>query len=193
MRAFTEYLTESAKQYMFRVRIAVDVDEDLIEKLKNALDKFDVDSVSEPKRLPITQKTLGFDHLNYPEINVIDVVTNYPCSPIELQAVFNSIGIPGGMVMVTTANQEVLVAPIDSEAGEGKAILDKDLPNQTYPQILADLEQAIAKKNETPYQYAYSAKKTSSGKTSNDFPQGKNSPIGTTKNKLPNPYKMTRN
>ena len=91
--------------------------------------------------------------------------------------------------MVTTPNQEVLIAPIASEAGEGQAILGKDLPNNTYPQILADLEQAIAKKEPGKYQYTYAAKKTSQGQTSNDLPQGNMSPVGSKQNKLPTPKK----
>ena len=91
--------------------------------------------------------------------------------------------------MITTPNQEILAAPVASEAGEGEAILQKDLPKNTYPQVLADLEQAIATKEPSKYQYTYAAKKTSTGKTSNDFPQNTTSPIGTKQNKIPNPYK----
>jgi len=190
MRAFADYLTESAKKYMFRVRIATEMSKEQMDRMKIALEKYDCDGISEPKRLPITQKTLGFDHLDHPEIYVIDVVTNYPCSPIELQALFHSAaGIPSGLVMITTPNQEILAAPIASEAGEGKAVLEKDLPKNTYPQVLADLEQAIATKEPSKYQYTYAAKKTSTGKTSNDFPQNTTSPIGTKQNKIPNPYK----
>ena len=189
MRSFAEYLTESAKQYMFRVRLACDCDSALIGKLKKALDKYGVDDVSEPKRLPITQKAYGFEHLENPEIHIVDVVTNYPCTPQQLSAVFNEIGVPASMVMVTTPNQEVIISPIANEAGEGKAILDKDLPKSTYPQMLADLENAIANK-ETKYQYTYAAKKTSSAKTTNDIPQNNTSPVGTRQNKIPNPYKL---
>ena len=186
MRSLKEYLTENAKQYLFRVRVACDCD---TAKLKAALAKYDVDDISEPKRIPITQKAYGFDHLDNPQIHIIDIVTNYPCTPTELSAVFNEVGIPASMVMVTTPNQEVLIAPIASEAGEGKAILDKDLPNNTYPQILADLEQAIAKKEPGKYQYTYAAKKTSTGQTSNDLPQGNMSPVGSKQNKVPSPKK----
>lgn len=186
MRAFKDYLTESAKQYMFRVRLACDCD---LAKLKLALAKFDVSSVSEPKRLPITQKAYGFDHLEYPEVKIVDVTTNYPCTPTEMSAVFNEIGVNPSLVMVTTANQEVLIAPVASEAGEGRAILDKDLPKSTYPQMLADLETTLANK-EPKYQYTYAAKdKTSTGKTTNDLEQGKTSPIGSKQNKIPDPYK----
>ena len=188
MRSFTEYLTESAKQYMFRVRLACKCDNELIMNLKKALEKYGVDDVSEPKRLPITQKAYGFNHLENPEIHVVDVVTNYPCTPSELSSVFNEIGIPASMVFVTTPNQEVLISPIASEAGEDKAILDKDLPKSVYPQVLADLETALAKK-ETKYQYTYAAK-TSTGKTTNDLPQGNKSPVGSKQNKIPNPYKL---
>lgn len=187
MRAFKDYLTESAKKYMFRVRVATEMGNDRMDRLKTALQKYDCDGISEPKRLPIQQKTLGFDHLNHPEIYIIDVVTNYPCSPIELQSVFNEIGIPGGLVMVTTPNQEVLAAPITHE-GEGGAILGKDLPKNTYPQVLADLELAISNKEPNKYQYTYAAKNTSKGETSNDLPQGQISPVGSKQNKIPNPY-----
>ena len=190
MRAFTDYLTESAKKYMFRVRVATKISSDQMDRMKSALEKYDCDGISEPKRLPITQKTLGFDHLNHPEVYVVDVVTNYPCSPIELQALFHSAaGIPSGLVMVTTPNQEVLAAPIAPEAGEGKAILDKSLPKNTYPQILADLEQAVASKEDRKYQYTYAATKTKSGETTNDLAQGNISPVGSKQNKIPKPPK----
>jgi hypothetical protein len=88
-----------------------------------------------------------------------------------------------------TPGQEVIAAPINPEAGEGKAILDKDLPKNTYPQMLADLETALAKK-EAKYQYEYSAKDSkTTGKTTNDLPQGKTSPVGSKQNKIPDPYK----
>ena len=188
MRAFKDYITESAKKYMFRVRVATEMSSSQMDHLKKALEKYDCDDIGEPKRLPIQQKTLGFEHLDHPEVYVMDIVTNYPCSPIELQATFNSVGIPAGLVMVTTPNQEILAAPINSEAGEGKAVLDKDLPKNTYPQVLADLEMAISNKEPNKYQYTYAAKKTSDGKTSNDFPQGNMSPVGSKQNKIPNPY-----
>jgi hypothetical protein len=188
MKSFAEYLTESTKQYMFRVRLACDCDSTLVSNLKKGLEKYGVDDVSQPKRLPITQKAYGFEHLDNPEVHIIDVVTNYPCTPQQLSAVFNEIGVPASMLMVTTPNQEVIISPVANEAGDGKAILDKDLPKSTYPQMLADLETAIANK-ETKYQYTYAAK-APKGNTTNDIPQGKTSPIGTKQNKIPNPYKL---
>jgi hypothetical protein len=189
MRAFKEYLTESAKKYMFRARVAHDMTSECMDRLKASLAKYDLDDISAPKRLPIQQKAFGFEHLDNPEVFIFDIVTNYPCSPLELQSVFNSAGIPSSLVFVTTPNQEVLIAPISSEAGEGKAILDKDLPNNTYPQVLADLETALAAREPKKYQYEYAAK-TTKGNTTNELPQGNTSPVGTKQNKIPNPYKL---
>jgi hypothetical protein len=160
----------------------------LISNLTKSLEKYGVDDVSQPKRLPIQQKAYGFEHLENPEVHIVDIVTNYPCTPQQLSAVFNEIGIPASMIMVTTPNQEVIISPIAGEAGEGKAILDKDLPKSTYPQVLADLENAIANK-ETKYQYTYAAKATK-GNTTNEIPQGNKSPVGSQQNKIPNPYKL---
>ena len=190
MRAFTEYLTESAKKYMFRARVAHDMTPECMDRLKATLAKYDLDDISAPKRLPIQQKAYGFEHLDNPEVYIFDIVTNYPCSPLELQSAFNAAGIPSGLVFVTTPNQEVLIAPIAKEAGDGKAVLDKDLPNNTYPQVLADLETALADREPRKYQYEYSAKKTSAAQTTNDIPQNNTSPVGTKQNKIPNPYKL---
>jgi hypothetical protein len=190
MRTFAEYLTESAKKYMFRVKVATELSKECLDKMRNALSKYDLDDMSEPKGLPIQQKVYGFEHLNNPEIYIIDVVTNYPCTPYELQALIHeSTGTSMALIMVLTPGQEVIAAPIAGETEKGKAILDKDLPKQTYPQMLADLENVLANK-ETKYQYTYAAKESkTTGKTTNDLPQGKTSPVGTHKNKIPDPYK----
>lgn len=189
MREYKDFLLESAKKYMFRVRIAHDMSDECTSNVKKALEKYGLDDMGEAKRLPIQQKTFGFEHLKNPEVYVVDVVTNYPCTPQELQAVFYSAGVPGGLVMVTTPNQEVLVAPIANEAGDSKSILDKELPKSTYPQLLADLEQALATKEENKYQIKYAEKKTKNATTTNDLPQGNISPIGSKQNKISNAVK----
>ena len=74
------------------------------------------------------------------------------------------------------------------KVNEKEAILDKDLPKSLYPQILADLDNVLANK-ESKYQYTYAAKKTSSGQTSNDLPQGNKSPVGSKQNTIPKPPK----
>lgn len=189
MKSLTEYLIENEKKYMFRVRVACELGKDRQDKVKSLLGKYALDDMSEPKRLPIQQKVLGFEHLKNPEIFIYDIVTDYPCTPIEIQSIFNTAGIPAGLVMVTTPNQEVIAAPVAPEAKEGESILQKDLPKSTYPQMLADLEAAVATKG-NKYQIKYAANGSPKAKTTNDLPQGNTSPIGTNRNKLPN---LTRN
>ena len=55
------------------------------------------------------------------------------------------------------------------------------LPTQKNPQLLADLANAL-KTKKIEHQFAV---KPEVGKTTNELPQGNKSPMGTTKNKLP--------
>lgn len=188
MQSFAKYLTESAKKYLFRVKIARELGKEDLAKLRSALSKYDLDDMGEPKGLPIQQKVFGFEHLENPEVYVIDVVLNYPCTPHELQAIIHETTDTSlSLIMVVTPNQEVIASPIANEAGDGEAVLDKDLPKSKYPQLLADLETALAK-TETKYKYEFAAK-TSKASTTNDLPQGLKSPVGSKQNKLPDPYK----
>ena len=182
MKTYVQYLLDNDKKYGFRAKIAMEITKESMDKLQKTLARWNLEAISEPKRLPVSEDHTGFGHLKAVEINIIDMVVNYPCTPHEMQAaIHEATDIPFSHIMVVTPNQEVLASPILPEAEDGSSILEKSYPEQKAPQLLADLANALKVKTiEHPF-----AVKPEKGKTTNDIPQYNTSPVGTHKNKLP--------
>lgn len=180
MRTYIEYLNESVKKYGFRVKVATEVSEESMDKLQKHLAKWNLEAISEPKRLPIAEEHTGFGHLKNTDLYLIDLVVNYPCTPHEVQAaIHESTNIPLSHIMVVTPNQEVLAAPI---VADSKPVLTNSYPEQKAPQLLADLANALKNNSMT---HSFAVTPNESGKTTNDIPQYNTSPVGTHKTKLP--------
>jgi hypothetical protein len=181
MRTLRQYISETEKKYGFRAKIAQELTKEGLEKLQKVLGRWNLEAISEPKHLPVSEDHTGFLHLKATDIYMIDMVIQYPATPSEIQAaIHEATQISLSRILVLTPNQEILAAPVVSEV-EGKAILDKDYPEQKAPQLLADLANALKTKT---IDYPFAVKPTV-GKTSNDFPQSNISPVGTNRNKLP--------
>ena len=81
MSTFKDYLTESAKSYDYKIKIAgasKDIDKNALE---TALQKFDLASMSAGKTTPIMTLPLDFPALSNESVTIFDVTTNYPESP----------------------------------------------------------------------------------------------------------------
>jgi len=181
MKTLRQYISETEKKYGFRVKIAEEFSKEQMESLQKVLARWNLEAISEPKHLPVSEDHTGFLHLKATDLYMIDLVVQYPATPAEIQAaVHEATQLSMSKILVLTPNQEVLAAPIVPEA-EGQAILEKNYPEQKAPQLLADLANAIAS---TSIEYPF-AVKPEKGHTTNELPQGNNSPVGTKRNKLP--------
>ena len=58
MKSFSQYLVETRQTFDYRIKILGDADAELINKLEEKLQQFDVVKMTEPKKTPI-QKTLS--------------------------------------------------------------------------------------------------------------------------------------
>lgn len=85
MSTFTTYLTESAKSYDFKIKIAGQIADDFASKMETALQKFEVAKMSAGKKTPIMTMPLDFPQLSNEEVTIFDVTTNYPASTREMQ------------------------------------------------------------------------------------------------------------
>lgn len=181
MKTLKQYISEIEKKYGFRAKIAHELTKEQMESLQKTLARWNLEAISEPKRLPVSEDHTGFLHLKATDLYMIDLVIQYPATPAEIQtAIHESTQISLSKILVLTPNQEILAAPIVPEV-EGRAILDTALPTQKAPQLLADLANAISSKSiEYPF-----AVKPEKGTTTNELPQGNTSPVGTKRNKLP--------
>ena len=84
MSTFKEYLTESAKSYDYKIKIAGDIDKNFATKMETALGKFEVSKMSAGKKTPIQSLPLDFPALKNESVTIWDVTTNYPASVREM-------------------------------------------------------------------------------------------------------------
>ena len=80
MSTFKDYLTESAKSYDYKIKVAGELDKDFANKLESALAKFEVAQMSAGKKTPIMTLPLDFPALSNEQVTIFDVTTNYPAS-----------------------------------------------------------------------------------------------------------------
>jgi hypothetical protein len=185
MKSFTEYLTESHRQYGFRVKIAGhELDKDMLDRVEQGLTAYDLADISKPKRLPIAH-TNEFHKLGAVERHVFDIKTNYPANPPMIaQNIHNSTGIPLGNIMVIDPNSDNEGA-IVHEPGEpllSNTDLVDDVKN-AQDQVGEKHVMSFLKSLETT-KHEFAAKEKTDSKSTNDLPQGTTSPVGSNKNKL---------
>ena len=107
MKSFKEYLTESKKIYKFKIKIAGDLPPGFENDVKAGLDKFDVQSISKPKRTPIQESPIDFPNVKFSEISIFDVVLNYPTtSQVVKEALVQAIRVNESKILVRTLGEE---------------------------------------------------------------------------------------
>ena len=200
MKAFATYLTESTRTYDFRIRIACEMNDNIVSKIKQVLEAYKLDSISKPKRLPI-HETPEFPNMGPVEINIIDVSLCYPATDAQVRALIAECGcVPAACIRVSPTNSPYEAALEGLEQSNlqkaGESVLEN--PEMTTVKPAEDLvgdaripslikEFAGMKKYEYP---DAAGGKTPAAKTSDKFPAGTMSPIGTHKNTIPVAKKM---
>lgn len=84
MKSFKDYLTESKKQYDFRIKIAGEFTAEQEENLKSALDKYAMAGFKKAGKTPIQQLPLDFPQVKNCEVNIYEVTLDYPTTQFEL-------------------------------------------------------------------------------------------------------------
>ena len=80
MSIFKDYLTESAKSYDYKIKVAGTIADDFKNRMETALQKFELAKMSAGKKTPIQSLPLDFPALSNEEVTIFDVTTNYPVS-----------------------------------------------------------------------------------------------------------------
>lgn len=196
---FQNYFYNSHKLYEFRIRLAnCDCGKDLIEAIKNALDAYEVETMTAPKRLPI-QEHRDFHALGACEVHHIDVAVNYPTIAEQVrQLIINRAGVPSNKVCVYTMNQaqneDLVQETIDSQGSDGPIINNPTLVAPAQGDIAgqARVDSLLKELSNHSLKSAFEVagddttiggdKQTSYGKTTNDIPQGTTAPVGSKQN-----------
>jgi len=80
MKSFKEFLTESAKTYKFKVRVAGELPEHFVDHMKANLAKYEVINLSAGKTTPISERPLDFPKLQNMEVTHYEVELKYPAT-----------------------------------------------------------------------------------------------------------------
>jgi hypothetical protein len=129
MKTFTEYLAESKKYYVHKIKVAGELPENFVDDVKSRLAKYEIASFEQVQKTPIQKLPLDFPELENAEVTIFEVSTEYPTNPQQLEVELKEIGIDASRFRIRNPNEpsEIEQAVMDSEsADEDKdALLDQ--------------------------------------------------------------------
>jgi hypothetical protein len=143
MKSFYHYLAESAKTYKFRIKSVQPMDAEFVSTLKRALFKYDITTVSKPKKLMAQKAPLDFKDYDMAEIWIVDIQTSVPASSYAMACELRgALRLADSMLVVRSEND-----PLELEAqrieqinkdDETKAVLDDPMyENEDQPKEVA--------------------------------------------------------
>ena len=206
MKTFLDHLAENQKTYEFKIKIAnIDPNENM-DRLESVLGAYGLESISKPKRLPITASNIDFPGVINCQVYLMEAVFKYPCNDVQLRAMISErAGIPQANIVVVPKNHpEELWRDNEGELREyvqGEDVLTKPLPDATADQkaagkfyseagtILKELNKPVKVEIAGNDTTIGGAKDSAYGKTTNDIAQGQVSPVGSKQNKIPSTNK----
>lgn len=203
MKSLKEYLIESKQTYEFKIKIAGEPSDDVVSKIKQACEKFSVESFSESKRTPIQETQSDFPDYKNIAVTIFDVTLEYPTTSHQLRDLIAEAGnLTHSCVKVRNLKEqeeEELNHEFDDKSG--KALLGTDYQKENNQSLVGDkhtmaLLRELSKTKHQGTQYkgvnekllAKKAPKEKSGPAMQDK-TGSKSVIGSNKTDLPDPYK----
>jgi hypothetical protein len=143
MKTFTQYLSESKKEYAFRILFSAKPAADIKDHIKKTLAGYSVKRVGEIKtKLPAREHPL-FTGIENPEIFTCDVVCDYPATAEMIRKSITDFAIDKANVAVETLEHAESVAAEEKSIAENTS--DTALLMQEYKadkhkvQIFTDL------------------------------------------------------
>lgn len=194
MKPFTQYLYHTQKTYEFRIKLAeIELSEDNMARIRNALEAYGVESMGKPKRLPI-QAHADFPKLGPCQCHIIDIGLKYPTTTEQLTHIVAERALmdKGRVCVYTKDAHEQIVASEQLGQDDTGALLDKpELEDEAGAQALVGQARVGSflkelEKNKVS-KFEVAGKEKADGTTSDSLPQGNVSPVGSRQNKIPSP------
>lgn len=91
MRSFADILNESTKTYQFKIGVAGDLPENFNERLRMALDKYNVKTISTGKKTPIQKHPLDFPQHQNSHVTYFEAEVYYPTTTQVLHEYLSQI------------------------------------------------------------------------------------------------------
>jgi hypothetical protein len=159
MKTFYDYLAESVKEYGFRIKTLEVIDDAFLDKLENALRKYDLIDISAPKRTIAQKNPLDFPQVDgFAEVHMVDVIVRIPASSaVMAQDIRNHIVIPDSRIVVRGKDEPVELENMSQKAAQdmAKEASDRGLEISA---ILNDPDYLEAVEGTVPYGDEYNQK-----------------------------------
>lgn len=128
MKSFRSYLVESEQTYKFRIKMAEKCSDETMDALETALQKYDMKSMSKPKKTPIQEHPMDFQTLQNAEVFIMDTELQYPVTAHQLyEYISKTVGVPAShLVVIDQAHPEEIAREeaLKEEGDEYEAKLD---------------------------------------------------------------------
>lgn len=189
MKTFQQYLVESERTYDYRIKVVGDTNDGFWDQLEEKLAQFDIVKMSKPKSTPVMSTLKDFPQHKNESVTMVDVSFRYPAIEPQIQQISQLLGVQPTCVRLTTqAHADSItkeLADIESQ--------NKDLLTDTdYPAPDAEQKELSKDYSAEPYEhgvlqntyrseFTIAGGKTPPAETTNDLPQGNNSPFSNVK------------
>lgn len=141
-------------------------DDETMDKLETALQKYDMKSMSKPKKTPIQEHPMDFQTLNNAEVFIMDTELQYPVSAHVLyEYISQVVGVPASHLVVINQDHPEEIAREEAIKEEGdtyESRLDdgeyKDAPKVKQEELFGDKYNENMLKGLETRKYEYAAK-----------------------------------
>ena len=200
MKSLHAYIAERNTNYEFRIKVAKQNPKDIMEEIKNALDAYELVSVTTPKSLPV------MEHREFPKWGAcecwqFEATVAYPTTAVQIaQLLRERTGMQAEWVCVYGKQQadQNDYAEAYGKDHTGALLLDnelKDVPgaqdlvgNKRRDSMLKELDtqspKMVALESNPELTSTRATERTKAAATTNQIPQGNKSPVGSNQNKI---------
>jgi hypothetical protein len=143
-KTFKEHLAESAaeKKRDFRIKVAGEFGKEQEATLKTMLEKYTVSSFKKVKSTPVQELPLDFPALKNCEVNIYEVVLDYPVTTFELtEYLSNGLKVNRQSLVVRKPGEPSEDYQTPAEKREGALLNDpnyKEAPNAKFEDFYGD-------------------------------------------------------
>ena len=141
-KTFKEYFFENKKIYEFKIKVVGDLSDDDVSKIKQSLNKFNVESCSDKLRTPIQESQIDFPNQKNIEVSVIDIATAYPVTSMQItDAISEALHMPRGSIKVRNLKEQEedeLNHKYTQDNKTGESLLNSDYEKSNNQSIVGD-------------------------------------------------------
>lgn len=201
MKSLQAYIAERNTNYEFRIKVAKQNPKDIMEEIKNALDAYELVSITAPKSLPI-QEHREFPKWGACECWQFEASVAYPTTAPQIaQLLKERTGMQAEWVCVYNKQQadqndyaeaygkdhtgSLLLDDELKEVAGGQELVGEKRKDNMLKELDKNSPQMTALESNPKLTSTRAAEKTPIAQTTNQLPQGNTSPIGAHKPKLP--------